>query len=545
MARSIVILCVAPIVTALTIVSGQGQPPSQPPVRDIASIVGTGVIRGRIVDVTGQPVRKVRVRATSSAMSGGRLAKTDLDGRYEINALRLGAYTLTAEKPGYLSSVYGRSQQMGFPVHIPVSDGRIIEHIDFKLERGAVVTGMVIDEFGEPVAEAQVSLVQYRFTHGFRRRTITNPRRTNDLGEFRIFGIPPGRYYLQAIYRTMAVGDPTDRAIYAPTYYPAAATAAGGELLTVAADQTLAGKDITLTPARSARVSGTVTDSSGKPLSNASVTIAGETVGLLAVPVQSDGSFSMAGLAPGDYVVRTTVARTDEMAAVALSLSGGDVSDVRLVPVSPARLVGRISIDPAAAAPPKPSDVRVSALVTPEDALLGGASQSATVNDDFTFEFKVRPGRPLIRSTVSTPDWTLKAVRVAGVDVTDEGVTITANQPPRAVEVELTNRQSELSGRVVADNNDAARNATVIIFARDRQKWTPFSRHVVVNRPDPTCRYRVRLDAGTYYAIALDSVEPDEWNDPDFLERIRLRATTISIGELDRTILDLRLLPGH
>src|SRR5205807_824498 len=82
------------------------------------------------------------------------------------------------------------------------------------LPRGSVVTGRIVDEFGEPMPEVQVAAMRYQFIQG--RRQLTPAGRfasTNDIGEFRLFGLSPGQYYLSATWRNQNFngGSPANR----------------------------------------------------------------------------------------------------------------------------------------------------------------------------------------------------------------------------------------------------------------------------------------------------------------------------------------------
>ena len=209
---------VATIILSISLTSSNAvaQPPPPPPPmppgmiagqpspRDnTASKPGTAVIRGRVFAAdTGQPLRKVFVRAGSPDLREGRVASTDVDGRYELKELPAGRYTLNASKGSFVSLSYGqlRPFEQGKPLEI--GDGQILEKVDFSLPRGGVITGRVVDEFGEPVADAQVSPMRY-VNQGGRRRLQPSGRMsmTNDIGEYRIFGMPPGAYYISATMR--------------------------------------------------------------------------------------------------------------------------------------------------------------------------------------------------------------------------------------------------------------------------------------------------------------------------------------------------------
>src|SRR5262249_62034558 len=86
---------------------------------------------------------------------------------------------------------------------IELAEAQLIDKADVTLPRGSVVSGRVVDEFGEPVADANVSAMRMQFVNG--RRRLANAGRnsqTNDLGQFRIFGLPPGEYYVSANFRS-------------------------------------------------------------------------------------------------------------------------------------------------------------------------------------------------------------------------------------------------------------------------------------------------------------------------------------------------------
>ena len=79
------------------------------------------------------------------------------------------------------------------------------------------------------------------------------------------------------------------------------------------------------------------------------------------------------------------------------------------------------------------------------------------------------------------------------------------------------------------------------MFAGDADRWS-FPRYQRVARPDQDGRFKITgLPPGRYYAIALDYIDQSEANDPDFLDRLRLRSTGFSLGEGETKQLDLKL----
>ena len=87
----------------------------------------------------------------------------------------------------------------------------------------------------------------------------------------------------------------------------------------------------------------------------------------------------------------------------------------------------------------------------------------------------------------------------------------------------------------------------MVVFAEDSQKWTiPMTRWVTGTRPDQDGRFKVQnLPAGSYYAIAVDYIPQGEWGDPDLLERLRARATHVTLNEGGTETLDLKIVDSY
>jgi Carboxypeptidase regulatory-like domain len=524
---------------------------AQTPARDKPDPTGTGIIRGLIVDaVSGEPVRKARVRATSSVLSNGRTATTDVNGRYELKTLPAGQFTVAATKGTYVSASYGQTRPLDAGKLIDVADGQIVEHIDLKLSQGGIIAGRISDEFGESMAGVQGATVRFQSAGGSRRAVSSAMRSSNDLGEFRLFGIPPGQYYLTATLPRFSMSDESaNMPAYAPTYYPGTASVAEAQRLTIAAGQTVTGINMTVLSVRGMRVSGTIVDAGGRPANSGSVMLSqpmGVGYSSVMAPVKPDGTFSLTNVTPGEYVLRWMGPDPNERALMPVTVGGGDLDGVALAGVKASTISGRIVIDRAATGTLKAFDVRLNVgAARPEDVMMVSSTGPAQIKDDFTFQLKAFPGRLLISAGGAMPGWFLKTVRLNGADVTDTGFDL-GTDPINGVEVELTNVVSEVSGIVSDATGSPTRNAWVIVFPQDREKWRASSRHVFPARPDPTNQYRVRaLRPGAYYAaaVAVDALEAGEWEDPDMLDRLRERATTFEIGAAEKKTLNLVLTP--
>lgn len=574
-----VIVCLVAVVLSLTAVHvrGQGvqtfqiqpapgQPMPQMPPRDTSQKTGTAVVRGHVVAAdTGQALRKATVRAMSADARENRSVGTDAEGRYELKELPAGRYQLTATKGSYVTLSHGQLRPFEAGKPLEIADAQIVEKVDFALPRGGIVTGKVVDEFGEAITDVAVTPMRYQFVQG-RRQLIPAGRvgTTNDIGEYRIFGLAPGQYYLSAANRGGGLGGAAgtiminglmggsdDRSGYAPTYYPGTPNVAEAQRVTVGIGQTIAEMNMALVPTRTARLSGTAFDSQGKPLSGAMVMMmqrTGATIGgMSAAQVKADGSFTVSNLSPGEYIVQAispsiAFGDTGEWATAQVTVAGEDITGVQLVGAKAVTMTGRLVVDPAAAKALQPSTLRLMATpARPENNVMGGIG-TGKVNDDLTFEVKARPGLALIRLPQLPAGWSLKAVRHHSADVTDAGIDLRPNEDVADIEVELTNRPTEVSGLVTNTRSEPVKDYSVVVFSRERERWGYMSRYFQTGRPDQDGRFKIRgLPAGDYYAIALDYLEPGEASDPEYLDRIKARANSFSLNEGETKTLDLKI----
>src|SRR5439155_11331585 len=306
-----------------------------------------------------------------------------------------------------------------------------------------VIVGRISDEFGEPMAGVQVAAVRLQIAGGSRRTITMASRSSNDLGEFRLFGIAPGQYYLTATLPRFSMSDESASVpAYAPTYYPGTASIAEAQRLAIAAGQVVSGINMTVLSVRGVRVSGTVVDAAGRPASSGNVMFSqptGPNSSITSATVKPDGTFVLNNVAPGEYMVRWGGPDFNERAAMPLTVGGSHLDGVALVSVKVSTIAGRIVIDRAATATIKPSEVRLGVgTVRPEDAMLMPGAGPSQIKDDFTFQQRAFPGRLLISAGGAIPGWFLKAVRLNGADVTDTGFDLGAD-PIGGLEVELTN----------------------------------------------------------------------------------------------------------
>ncbi len=524
-----------------------------------AASTGGASIRGRVTDATGRPLPRAEVRAgPNNDLPDGRVVLTDAEGRYEIGRLPAGTYTIIATKPNYVRAAWGEQRPEGPGKRIQLADGQQLENVNVRMARTGAVTGRVVDEFGDPVADVAVGALRYQYIQGTRRLMPSGRMAmTNDVGEFRVFGLTPGQYFVSATLRNFAAmnSDSNDRAGYAPTFYPGTVNPAEAQRLTIAPGQTATGINLSLLPIQTAKVSGVVYDVEGRPLATGMVNVVSKSVATfmnMGVPLRNEGQFTVSGVPPGEYTIRAMVPGGSEAATADVTVSGSDISGLQLNVTKPSTIRGRIVFTPSAngAAPPKPTALDLGAVR--EWALGQQVRNPSRIKDDGTFEISLQAGHVQLRVAPAgggarpdgPPPWRLNRVIYADADVGDAGIEVPASTTIEDVVVEMTNHNGEATGAVTDAEGHVVRDAYVIVFAQDQLRWTVQGRWLAVSRPGLDDRFHARLLPGDYYAVAMSEVEANAWTDPDFLSLAREQATRFSIGDGETKTINLPLTPA-
>jgi hypothetical protein len=564
---------------------GQSRPgePQQQPGRDTSAQIrrgtGTASITGQIVALdTGRPLKRVRVSLNAAELQGGRSATTDEQGRYNFQQLPAGRYTINASKPGFISMSYGarRPNRAGRP--LPLADAEKARAVDIMLPRGSVVTGHVFDEDGEPMVGAQLRAMRFQYMQGEKRLVPAGSETSDDRGEFRIYGLQPGTYYVAAtssqtgsVMSVIQSGDGTtimaqiDGVNYgvsmpvpaptgfAPTYYPGVTSVADALPINVGLQAEASNVDFVLQIVPTARVSGTLMGPDGAPAAGGSVTLApddgtnsarylGANYGS---GIRPDGSFMIMNVPPGRY---TAFARgQDRRAQVPLfalqnvSVSGADVTGVALS-LSPGQTVsGTVAVDAGSSAAGNLTRIRVSLASLSPLPIPTPPASGVLIDGSFSLT-PVVAGNYLVRVSGLPQNFALKSADYGGRDVADLPLEVRAGQNIAGIGVVISDRVTEISGTVPDSEGQLLPDYTVVAFPTDPSNWRPQSRFIQIARPDANGQFRIRgLPPGDYMIVALDDVENGEWFDPAFLDSARRSAVRVSLSDGDTKTLELKL----
>ena len=561
------VVCLLFVVTLLPCtVLAQGPPPPPPPPppmpgRDMPqNKTGTGRLSGRVTALeSGRPIRRAMVRVSGNELREGKSVSTDAEGRWELRDLPAGRLSLSASKGGYVQLQYGQRRPFENGKPIDLANGQSIDKIEMALPRASALTGRVVDEFGEPVTGVRVAAMRYRFLAGQRRMTPTGEMdTTDDLGQFRVHGLPPGDYYVQAQPMSMMtfMSVSGDRTGYAQTFYPNAYSPAEATRVSLALGQESQSLVIALVPTRFVNLSGTATNADGQPVRAGMVRVVEPGAMFMPMPqmgmIRPDGTWTISGVVPGEYrlvaqmmkgsfeeIAATGSGGTPETAQMTITVGNEDISGIAIATSKGNTVRGTVKWEGGEPPTGAPSYGMVTAA---ESEMLPMGSPIGVIRQDGTFELRAVSGRRLFRAAGFPKGWYLKSITLNGQDITDALVDVHPGQDISGLEVTATQKAGELSGTVQSSKGAALTDYVVVLFPPESERWGWQSRFVFSARPDQTGRFTIAgLPEASYLAVALEYLEPGEEGNPEFLERMKSLATRVSIGEGEKKAVTLKL----
>jgi protocatechuate 3,4-dioxygenase beta subunit len=159
-----------------------------------------GSIDGFVVKLgTSQPVSKARVMLTRNQGRGeSYAATTESGGRFAFQNLEPGEYRLSVTRNGYVRSEYGQRSLNRPGLPLTVNAGQKVSDVVLQIVPAGTIAGRIYDRDGEPLPNVNVQAMRYVYREGSRILTSVQQARTNDLGEYRLFWLNPGQYYVSA-----------------------------------------------------------------------------------------------------------------------------------------------------------------------------------------------------------------------------------------------------------------------------------------------------------------------------------------------------------
>src|SRR5262249_26333129 len=245
------------------------------------SKAGTAAVSGRVI-LKGEPARGVTVILQTQYQdpSNAPRAKTDESGRFHFTGLPAGRYSVSTLAPGYPSPEDNDFPDMRGKT-LNLTEGEKVENVDLEIKRGGVIAGRVTDSQGRPVIEERLRLSKVdannRPQASFFYILSNDIYQTDDRGQYRIYGLPEGRYIVRVGYaqRPGSASIISSREFYPLVFYPNATSESEAKVIEVSEASEATNIDITVAdPKRTQEVYGRVVDAgSGQPVAGVAVVL--------------------------------------------------------------------------------------------------------------------------------------------------------------------------------------------------------------------------------------------------------------------------------
>ena len=543
-------------------------------------------LEGVVTDqLTGGAISKVTLDLQSTTDSTLRYpAITASDGRFVFRNVLPGRYSLTAIRTGYVRSQYGQRGPNTNAATILVTSGQSVLDVRMWMVQSSVISGRLLDVEGEPVADAQIHAWKISYRDGFRTMIPIDSQASNDLGEYRLFGLPPGQYYVSAqpdsrsftrspsyaalgppipgavvtsfsAGQTGTVTDPATsaRAVgkdYAPVFYGGTTDEFSATQINLPAGTELRSMDIAISRVPMGTIAGKVYDAStGQPargiviaspigpntqfttLSNVAVTGGRIVVSNgLNIFVNPGGEFSGPMLPQGKYLLTAFLdAQGKRISGQSIvELGSANVTDARIV-ISPVPEVsGRVTIESgtgAAAADVGRVQVGLKSTVSTTMDL---KPQSVSAAGAFTLRNETA-GDYVVSVSPGMEKGYVKSIQLGNADILNDGFHA-GNMPNGEMVIVIGTNPGSMTGVARDENGDAFPNATVVLLPDEYHRNRIDLYQSALS--DAAGHYRFdRVPPGAYRIFAWEDVEKDAWRNSAFMRLHENRGKGINVAE--------------
>jgi len=528
---------------------------------------------------TTEPVPRASIVVTmiQGQLSDVQTVVADDNGRFAVRNLVPGNHRVFAQRDGFVRGEYGqRGTRPGTPIDLIAGETR--RNVNVALTPTGVISGRALDTDGKPLRGAFVRVSRGNYNQGELSLSTIQRLQTSDLGEFRVFNLEPGFYYVQAlpVYspfiegNTYVIpsltapdslgGEPDVRLsatdalaqgvisaaafteeTYLPVFYPGTTDQSAALPIDLKPGAVFAGIELRAIKTRTVHVRGRVVSSNtGQPDPTFTVGISKPGYGTDQRGGNSrnaDGSFDFR-VPPGSYVLsgqkmRQTTQETDMYARMTLEVGNKDIDGITLSLKPSFTLSGRVTIEG------RPSGVADPDYARTLFTLTGLGARPSDAMGLFNYP-TVRPGEIRFQLLRPPPGMYFKSARFGAREVLDSGFELNS-QPTDTLEVVVSPNAATITATAVDENQKAVQGATVVIVSDlARRRRQDLNKSAISNTEG-----RVTFDGlapGEYKVFAWDDIAAGAWQNPEVLRAYDSRGVNIRISENSKENVTLRVI---
>jgi hypothetical protein len=429
-----------------------------------------------------------------------------------------------------------------------------MKDIELRLTPYGVLTGRIVDADGEPVEGAEVQFLRFQYVNGKKVLAAMDQASTNDLGEYRKYGLSPGKYY---VYAQDSWGSPTlskDKEQYVPVYYPGVTDSANAIPIDVVAGAQASAGNMMLRKAPTVRLKGKVVVELTETVGLPSVTF-NQRIGhdsrraghdwMAQAKVSTAGEFEVRGLTPGSYTAMAAIGKAGiwrTSPTINVEVGATNMEGLVLTIGNYFSAPGRIRVEGDAALDMK--SVRVHEKLAGPSAEADSQDPGDRVAADGAFELdNLLPDRYGVVVSGLPEGFYIKSIRAGETDITYSGFEL-KDGPPGRIDILVSPKAATVSGVVqIPDSDKTAVGAIVVLVPneKERAQIAEFYRH---STTDQFGRFEFKSVApGEYKLYAWEDVESTAWMDPDFMKPLEGMGEPVTVDESDRASVQVNLIP--
>jgi len=447
-------------------------------------------------------------------------------------------------RDGFVTQAYGQKKPNDPGALLTLRARQEVKDLLFRLIPSAVIAGRVINDDGDPLPWVQVSALRETYAGGKKTLFSETTVPTNDLGEYRLFGLPPGRYFIRADYkpneRITGRGerewqDDVEPLGYVPMYYPSGTEPARASPLTVKAGEEIPALEVLLRRVEVFTVRGRIYSTASRrsnPNFNVFLSPRDEEAWFSlperdAIMDEKDSTFTFRDVLPGSYVLGAFWLDEGKtyQAYQSIDVGNADVEGVALTVAPGMSLNGRVTWD----GQPTLERNRMTVYLRGADGVHGFGGR-ANVTPPWTFvlndvyELTYRIGIAGLCN-----DCYLKALRYGSSTSPDDTFT-PARGSNAALELTISSKGAQVRGSVTDADNLPAVGVWVILVPDEAHRGS--KRLYKSVSTDQYGRFELHgIVPGDYKLFSWEEVESGSWEDPEFLKDFEKQGEKISLQE--------------
>jgi hypothetical protein len=524
---------------------------------------GTSSIDGTVVQALNQgPLSQTQIVAVpvGGLLKDSKTAVSDGDGRFRIEGLAAGSYRLFFEHDGFVRAEYGQRVSGKSGVPLEISGGKTTSGITIPLTATSAIYGKVVNAANDPVVNATVKALKPAYQNGERSLQTVQSAQTDDRGEYRLFGLPPGNYFLSAmpvpspyiqggtltipsgngfsnssLQNTLATGNWIDpRALDASTeltvYLPGTTDAAAAAPIDLRPGSNLRAPDLRTIRTRTFGVRGSVVDEAGQPatLASATLTRVNSTESIrTSLLAQNRNAFEFGAVLPGvyDLVGLNGATAADKAGYLRITVGNENVENIRLVMQPVIELKGRIVQDSATV----PAAVRAQLRGT--NSAVGIQINPAAADGSFSVMRLLAGDYRLVLNGLPANLY-VRSAKLGTRDALNTLMHIDATVSDR-LEIVLSPTTGSLDAFAVDESRRPAAAATVVLVPSEESRQR-FDLYRSATTDSAGRAALTNIAPGSYKLFAWQDIEANAWQNADALRPFEERGVPVTIEENER-----------